>query len=53
MREGSIAEIADLVATQGVHSFALDLPDRISSLFVQHTSVGSAIVVNSKFDAAR
>lgn len=51
--EGTVTEIADLVGTQGVHVFALDLPDRMSSLFVQHPSVGSAIVVNSKHDTAR
>lgn len=48
-----IGDMAALVATQGVHVFALDLPDRMSGLFVQHSSIGSAIVVNAKFDAAR
>jgi Zn-dependent peptidase ImmA (M78 family) len=52
LREQVTAEIAALVATQGVHVFALDLPDRMSGLFVQHASIGSAIVVNAKFDAA-
>ena len=51
--EEAVTEIANLVAAQGVNVFALDLPDRMSSLFVQHSSVGSAIVVNSKHDAAR
>jgi hypothetical protein len=53
LREQPICEIADLMTTQGVHVFALDLPDRMSGLFVQHPSVGSAIVVNAKFDAGR
>ena len=41
------------MTTQGVHVFALDLPDRVSGLFVRHPSVGSAIVVNAMFDAGR
>jgi Zn-dependent peptidase ImmA (M78 family)/DNA-binding XRE family transcriptional regulator len=53
LREQPIGEIADLVGNQGVQVFALDLPDRISGLFIQHSSVGSAIVVNAKFDAVR
>jgi len=53
LREQPIGEIADLVGNQGVQVFALDLPDRMSGLFVQHSSVGSAIVVNAKFDAVR
>jgi Zn-dependent peptidase ImmA (M78 family) len=53
LREQPIGDIATLVATQGVHVFALDLPDRMSGLFVQHSSIGSAIVVNARFDAAR
>jgi Zn-dependent peptidase ImmA (M78 family) len=53
LREQPIGDLAALVATQGVHVFALNLPDRMSGLFVQHSSIGSAIVVNAKFDAAR
>lgn len=51
--EGAIAEIADLVAIQGTHVFAVDLPDHMSSMFVQHPSVGCLVVVNSKHDAKR
>jgi len=53
LREQPIGEIADLVGNQGVHVLALELPDRMSQLFVQHASMGSAIVVNATFDAAR
>lgn len=53
LREQPIGEIADFVGNQGVHVVAIDLPDEMSGLFVQHSSIGSAIVVNAKFDAAR
>lgn len=53
LREQPIGEMADVVGNQGVQVLALDLPDRMSGLFVQHASVGSAIVVNATFDAAR
>ena len=53
LREQPIGDVAALVATQGVHVFALDLPDRMSGLFMQHPSVGPAIVVNATFDDAR
>lgn len=53
LREQPIGEMADLMGNQGVHVLALDLPDRVSGLFVQHSSIGFAIVVNAKFDAAR
>lgn len=51
--EGAIADIADLVAGQGIHVFALDLPDRMSQVFVQHPSVGCVVVVNAKHDVER
>jgi len=51
LREQSIGDMAALVATQGVHVFTLDLSDGMSGLFVQHPSIGSAIVVNAAFDA--
>lgn len=51
--EQSIGDIAALVAIQGVHVFTLDLSDGMSGLFVQHPSIGSAIVVNAAFDAGR
>jgi Zn-dependent peptidase ImmA (M78 family)/transcriptional regulator with XRE-family HTH domain len=53
LREQPIGEIADLTAMQGVHVFALDLPDSMSGLFMRHSSIGSAIVVNATFDAGR
>jgi len=53
LREQPICEMADLMTIQGVHVFALDLPDRMAGLFVQHPSVGSTIVVNAKFDVGR
>lgn len=51
LREQSLGDIADLVAGQGVHVFALDLPDGMSTLFMQHASIGPAIAVNANFDA--
>lgn len=53
LREQPIGDMAALVATQGVQVFALDLPDRMSGLFLQDPSVGSAIVVNASVDASR
>ncbi|HEY3162497.1 MAG TPA: XRE family transcriptional regulator [Vicinamibacterales bacterium] len=53
LHEQPIGEIADLVGNQGVHVLALELPDRMSGLFMQHSSIGSVIVVNANLDAAR
>jgi transcriptional regulator with XRE-family HTH domain len=53
LRERPIGDMAALMSTQGIHVFTLDLPDRISGLFIQHSSIGSAMVVNAKLDAAR
>jgi transcriptional regulator with XRE-family HTH domain len=53
IRRAPIADLPHLIADQSMHVFALELPERMSGLFVQHASVGSAIVVNAACDAAR
>jgi transcriptional regulator with XRE-family HTH domain len=46
LRNAPVVEMPDLCAGQGIHVFALKLPDTISGLFISHVSVGVAIVVN-------
>lgn len=53
IRQAPITDLPHLIADQTVRVFALELPDRMSGMFVQHASVGSAIVVNATHDAAR
>jgi hypothetical protein len=50
LREQPIGDVAAPVATQGVQVFVLDLPP---GMFIQHPSVGSAIVVNAALDTTR
>jgi Zn-dependent peptidase ImmA (M78 family)/transcriptional regulator with XRE-family HTH domain len=42
-----VANVADLVASQGVHVSVTDLPSDISGFFLRHPGLGSAIVVNA------
>jgi transcriptional regulator with XRE-family HTH domain len=53
IRQAPIRDLPRLIADQGVRVFAMDLPQRMSGMFVQHASVGSAIVVNADHEAAR
>ena len=42
-----VADIAELIATQGIWASAVDLPDHMSGLFLRHPSIGMAILVNA------
>ena len=53
LRMRPIEDVAALVAAQGIHVFAIDLPANLSALFVQHPSIGASIVVNASLDASR
>jgi Zn-dependent peptidase ImmA (M78 family)/DNA-binding XRE family transcriptional regulator len=53
LRDAPLAGMSDLFALQGVPVFALDVPDGLSGLFVEHSSVGFAIVVNANYDMVR
>jgi len=46
-----IADMADLIASQGIWASGAELPDEMSGLFLRHRSIGMAILVN--FDHAR
>jgi transcriptional regulator with XRE-family HTH domain len=53
IRQAPITDLPRLIAEQNIRVFATELPQRMSSLFVQHPSTGSGIVVNVTHDAAR
>ena len=53
LRDAPVPELANLCAAQGVAVFALKLPDELSGMFVAHASVGLAIVVNVRDQAAQ
>lgn len=53
VRYAPIADLPHLLADQGVRVFAMELPERMSGMFMQHASVGSAIAVNVAHDAGR
>ena len=42
-----IAEISELIASQGIWASGVTLPDSMSGLFLRHPSIGLAILVNS------
>ena len=42
-----IADVAGLIASQGVWTTGIRFPDHISSLLVRHATIGSAILVNA------
>jgi len=41
-----IANIGELISDQGIWSSGVNLPDEMSGLFLRHTSIGMAILVN-------
>jgi transcriptional regulator with XRE-family HTH domain len=53
IRQAPILDLPRLIAEQNIRVFASELPARISSLFLRHASVGSAIVVNGSDDPER
>ena len=48
-----IADIADLISSQGIWATGLALPDGMSGLFLRHTGIGLAILVNSSHARGR
>ena len=41
-----IADMGELISDQGIWSSGVNLPDEMSGLFLRHTSIGMAILVN-------
>ena len=48
-----IGNIAEMIATQGIWSAATDLPDSLSGLFLNHPSIGLAVIVNVRHSLVR
>ena len=42
-----IADVSELIASQGIWASGVELPNGMSGLFLRHPSIGSAILVNS------
>ena len=51
--DGPIADIADLIASQGIWASGVELPDEMSGLFLRHPSIGVAILVNTSHARGR
>lgn len=43
-----IGDIAELIATQGIWASAATLPDWLSGMFLNHPSIGLAVLINSE-----
>lgn len=48
-----IADISELISSQGIWASGIDLPDHMSGLFLRHPSVGMAILVNASYPHLR
>ncbi len=48
-----VADVSDLIGTQGIWASAVELPDEMSGLFLRHSSIRSVILVNYKHARAR
>ena len=48
-----IAEVSELIASQGIWASGVTLPDSMSGLFLRHPSIGLAILVNSSHPKGR
>jgi Zn-dependent peptidase ImmA (M78 family)/DNA-binding XRE family transcriptional regulator len=48
-----VADVSDLINTQGIWASGLRLPDEMSGLFLRHSSVRSVIIVNFKHARTR
>jgi Zn-dependent peptidase ImmA (M78 family)/transcriptional regulator with XRE-family HTH domain len=48
-----IGNIAELISIQGIWVAACDLPESMSGLFINHASIGFAILVNRKHGSTR
>lgn len=48
-----LADISELISSQGIWASGVDLPDHMSGLFLRHPSIGMAILVNASHPRAR
>ena len=48
-----ITDVSELIASQGIWASGVELPNRMSGLFLKHPSIGSAILVNSSHPRGR
>ena len=48
-----IADVSELIASQGIWASGVTLPDSMSGLFLRHPSIGLAILVNSSHPKGR
>ena len=48
-----IPDVSELLASQGIWAPALELPNRMSGVFLQHKTIGLAILVNARHVRAR
>ena len=51
--DGPISDIADLIASQGIWASGVELPGKMSGLFLRHSSIGAAILVNASHARGR
>ena len=49
----AIADIAELINTQGVWATSVELPSEMSGLFINHPSTGMVVIVNTEHAATR
>ncbi|MEW5424093.1 helix-turn-helix domain-containing protein [Amorphus sp. 3PC139-8] len=48
-----IADVSELIATQGIWASGIELPNEMSGLFLRHPSIGLAILVNAHHPRGR
>lgn len=48
-----LADVSELIGSQGVWASSLELPDHMSGLFLRHPSIGLAILVNASHPRGR
>ena len=51
--DGSIADLADLINSQGVWATGVELPSEMSGMFINHPSTGMVIIVNTEHAMTR
>ena len=48
-----LADVSELISSQGIWTSGVDLPDHMSGLFLRHPSIGMAILVNASHPRVR
>ena len=48
-----LADVSELIGSQGIWASGLELPDHMSGLFLRHSSIGLAILVNASHPRGR